>query len=268
MTDATETAPKTAHTAEEEQQKAWKEFCKNEPYCAPRLFGPAVENQILARVVPTILEGVNFAAEKHKRQRRKDAEATPYINHPIGVSHILTQVGVHDVDTINAGLFHDLIEDVGVTRQEIEEKFGAKVASIVMEVTDDKTLPKADRKKLQIEHAAHASKEAQLVKLADKIYNVRDLLANPIASWPPSRIQGYVAWSKLVVDAIINNSTEHNPGFARDRAFDELERLFNEACTGKFTVTLENGQTVTLPALPPPSADIHSFVEAYYASLG
>lgn len=150
--------------------------------------------------VAAFMKCANFAAVKHKDQRRMDSEKTPYINHPIGtriyfsfiylfsfsdsfnlfhsigVAFILTnEANVTDTNVIQAALLHDTVEDTDTTFDEIEEHFGRKVRKIVQEVTDDKSLPKLERKRLQIAHAKHSSHEAKLVKLADKLYNLRDL---------------------------------------------------------------------------------------------
>ncbi|CAJ1049890.1 guanosine-3'%2C5'-bis(diphosphate) 3'-pyrophosphohydrolase MESH1 [Xyrichtys novacula] len=123
-----------------------------------------------------LLETVNFAAEKHRNQRRKDPDKTPYINHPIGVARILShEGGVTDIQVLQAALLHDTVEDTDTSPAELEEKFGSVVAGIVQEVTDDKSLPKQERKRQQVEHAPHCSHQAKLVKLADKLYNLRDL---------------------------------------------------------------------------------------------
>ena len=125
-----------------------------------------------------VLRAAAFAAEKHKNQRRKDAEASPYINHPIALANVLaTEGGVVDPDVLCAALLHDTIEDTETTAEELRRAFGESVTAIVLEVTDDKSLPKAERKRLQIEHAKHASPQAKLVKLADKICNMESRLA-------------------------------------------------------------------------------------------
>ncbi|XP_055571828.1 guanosine-3',5'-bis(diphosphate) 3'-pyrophosphohydrolase MESH1 [Falco biarmicus] len=123
-----------------------------------------------------LLAAADFAARKHKAQRRKDPEGTPYINHPIGVARILAhEAGVTDLVVLQAALLHDTVEDTDTTFSEIEEQFGEEVRRVVEEVTDDKTLPKMERKRLQVEHAPGSSPQAKLVKLADKLYNLRDL---------------------------------------------------------------------------------------------
>ncbi|PHM20498.1 MAG: hypothetical protein CK604_06120 [Curvibacter sp. PD_MW3] len=150
-----------------------------------------------------LLEAVMFAAERHRNQRRKDAEASPYINHPIALAHLLaTTGGIEDVDVLRAAILHDTVEDTETTENELRERFGNAVAGIVMEVTDDKSLPKQRRKELQIEHAPHKSRGAALVKLADKTCNLRDIAATPPADWPLARRQAYFDWAKSVVDAL------------------------------------------------------------------
>ena len=125
------------------------------------------------------LKALSFAASKHRNQRRKDAVKTPYINHPIAVADILlSEAGVADEVVLMAALLHDTVEDTDTTLDELEQHFGRVVRDVVAEVTDDKSLPKAVRKQQQIEHAADLSDRARLVKLADKISNVRENLWN------------------------------------------------------------------------------------------
>jgi GTP diphosphokinase / guanosine-3',5'-bis(diphosphate) 3'-diphosphatase len=150
-----------------------------------------------------IIKAAHFAADKHRMQRRKDAEASPYINHPLALAHILcSEGGVTDISAIIAALLHDTIEDTETSREQIEHEFGASVASIVAEVTDDKSLPKAERKRLQVEKSGAKSREAKLVKLADKISNLRDSAASPPAGWAADRRKAYYHWAKEVVDAL------------------------------------------------------------------
>ena len=164
-----------------------------------------------------ILDALQFAARKHRDQRRKDLEASPYINHPIALANILWREGeVHEPAVISAALLHDTIEDTETTEEELRKRFGAKVAKIVAEVTDDKKLLKAERKRLQVEHAKHLSREAKLVKLADKICNLRDMAASPPKTWPKSRVREYFDWAKQVIDALRGV----HPGL--ERIFDEV----------------------------------------------
>jgi GTP diphosphokinase / guanosine-3',5'-bis(diphosphate) 3'-diphosphatase len=150
-----------------------------------------------------LLRAIAFAADKHRSHRRKDAEASPYINHPIAVAELLAnEAWVFDVDVLIAAILHDTVEDTDTTSAELSATFGARVSAIVAEVTDDKSLPKAERKRLQIEHARTGSAEAQLVKLADKIVNLRDLATRPPAGWSRERKREYFDWCKAVVDAM------------------------------------------------------------------
>jgi guanosine-3',5'-bis(diphosphate) 3'-pyrophosphohydrolase len=150
-----------------------------------------------------VLRALDFAARKHRDQRRKDAEASPYINHPIALANVLWQEGgVQDPITIAAALLHDTIEDTNTSFDELSVAFGETIAAIVKEVTDDKQLDKAERKRLQVVHAAHLSPRAKLVKLADKICNLRDIASSPPAGWPLERKQEYFDWAKAVVDGL------------------------------------------------------------------
>ena len=147
-----------------------------------------------------IVKAAQFAAEKHKNQRRKDADASPYINHPLALASVLAvEGGVETPEVICAALLHDTVEDTETTAEELAAIFGATVTGIVLEVTDDKSLDKAVRKEEQVRHAPHISPEAKLVKLADKICNLRDLLASPPVHWPLQRQQAYFDWSAQVI---------------------------------------------------------------------
>ena len=150
-----------------------------------------------------LLRAIAFAADKHRSHRRKDAEASPYINHPIAVAELLAnEAWVLDVDVLIAAILHDTVEDTDTTSAELTATFGARISAIVAEVTDDKSLPKAERKRLQIEHARTCSAEAQLVKVADKIVNLRDLATRPPAGWSGERKREYFDWCKAVVDTM------------------------------------------------------------------
>ncbi len=167
--------------------------------------------------IAEILRAAAFAAEKHRDQRRKDADASPYINHPLQLANVLANDGgVSDSVVLCAALLHDTVEDTKTTEEELQDAFGAKIASVVMEVTDDKSHPKPMRKQLQIEHAPHISHEAKLVKLADKICNLRDIISSPPANWPQSRKQDYFDWAAKVVAGVRG----HNA--ALEAIFDQL----------------------------------------------
>ena len=150
-----------------------------------------------------LLKALAFAAHKHRDQRRKDVESSPYINHPIALANILCNEGhVTDTNVICAALLHDTVEDTDTTPEELQREFGGEIRGIVMDVTDDKTLEKAERKQRQIEHAAHISDQAKLVKLADKISNLRDVASNPPSDWDLQRRQGYFDWAMAVIDRL------------------------------------------------------------------
>jgi GTP diphosphokinase / guanosine-3',5'-bis(diphosphate) 3'-diphosphatase len=147
-----------------------------------------------------LLRTIAFAADKHRRQRRKDADASPYINHPIAVAAVLAIEGdVTDRATLVAAILHDTVEDTETTFQELSGQFGEDVSNLVREVTDDKSLDKALRKHLQIEHAAKSSDKAKQIKLADKICNIRDIMSSPPADWTLQRRTEYLDWSSKVV---------------------------------------------------------------------
>ncbi len=164
-----------------------------------------------------MLRALSFAADKHRNQRRKDIQASPYINHPIDLANILVnEGGVNDVQVISGALLHDTVEDTDTKYDELVEHFGVDIADIVMEVTDDKSLSKAERKQMQIERAANKSDQAKLVKLADKISNLRDIVKSPPADWSVERKQQYFDWAKQVIDGVRGVNTR------LEVAFDEV----------------------------------------------
>lgn len=164
-----------------------------------------------------LLKALAFAAHKHKDQRRKDVAASPYINHPIALTNILCNEGqVTDIVSICAALLHDTLEDTDTQPRELRAEFGEQITAIVMAVSDDQSLPKAERKRLQVEHAAQVSDQAKRVKLADKIANLRDMADHAPAGWSLERRQEYFDWAKAVIDRV--------------RGVDPvLERLFDQA---------------------------------------
>jgi guanosine-3',5'-bis(diphosphate) 3'-pyrophosphohydrolase len=147
-----------------------------------------------------LLQAASFAARKHRDQKRKGDDAEPYINHPLEVANLLANVGkVEDYDVLIAAILHDTVEDTGTTAEELTELFGAAVCGYVLEVTDDKSLPKAERKEKQVEHAPHLSSGAKQIKLGDKISNITDVTNNPPADWSQERKIEYVNWGERVV---------------------------------------------------------------------
>jgi len=150
-----------------------------------------------------LFRALAFAAHKHRDQRRKDAGASPYINHPIALADVLVnEGGVSDIEVLCAALLHDTLEDTDTRQEELVNAFGSRVARVVAEVTDDKSLSSPERKRLQIEHAPKLSPEAKLVKLADKICNLRDIVERPPAKWDVQRRREYFDWAKRVVSGV------------------------------------------------------------------
>lgn len=149
-----------------------------------------------------ILKAADFAARKHRDQRRKDARSSPYINHPVSVARILAETGdVRDPEILAGAILHDTIEDTDTSPGELETSFGSRIREYVEEVTDDKSLPREERKKLQIEHAPGLSKGGAQIKLADKISNVQDVLDDPPSGWSEKRKREYLQWAENVVSA-------------------------------------------------------------------
>jgi guanosine-3',5'-bis(diphosphate) 3'-pyrophosphohydrolase len=150
-----------------------------------------------------ILRAANFAANRHRDQRRLGHEDMSYINHPFAVASVLCdEGGVTDVEILAAALLLDTIEDTATTQEELRRAFGARIAGIVVEVTDDKSLSKAEQKRVQLDHAAQASPDAQQLKIADKLCNLREILESPPADWPLFRKHQYFDWAKSVVDQV------------------------------------------------------------------
>jgi guanosine-3',5'-bis(diphosphate) 3'-pyrophosphohydrolase len=168
-----------------------------------------------------VLKAAEFAALKHRDQRRKDANASPYINHPISLARILHEEGdVSDPLVLAAALLHDTIEDTDTTYQELRGQFGSKIADMVEEVSDVGWLRKRSRKRLQIAKALQLSQGARLVKLADKIANLRDVIGSPPPDWSLERKREYFDWTKEIVDRIRGTNAR------LERRFDALYRVY------------------------------------------
>jgi (p)ppGpp synthase/HD superfamily hydrolase len=163
-----------------------------------------------------LLRALEFAARKHRDQRRKGEGAAPYINHPIAVAAVLAGTGgIDDAVTLVAALLHDTVEDTETTLEELEGEFGAEVRDVVDEVTDDKDLAKSERKRLQVEHTPSASRRAKEVKLGDKICNIRDLVHAPPRGWSLQRKVDYLDWTEQVLAGCRGTN-------------DALERLYDQ----------------------------------------
>src|SRR5439155_6020471 len=133
-----------------------------------------------AEALLLVTRACDFAARRHVEIRRKGLAGEPYVNHLAEVAVLLAEA-THGQDALllAAGFLHDTIEDTPTTYEELETLFGPEVAALVAEVTDDKRLPKMERKRLQIETAAGKSERARLIKIADKTSNVRALVTTP-----------------------------------------------------------------------------------------
>ena len=173
-----------------------------------------------------ILKAAHFAAQKHTDQRRKDEDASPYINHPISVAKIISEIGnVEDPEVLAAALLHDTIEDTKTTPEELIDNFGERVCSLVQEVTDDKSLPKMERKQRQIEHAKEISEGAALIKLGDKISNVTDITNTPPIDWDSNRRLEYFEWAEKVINNCpkVNTSLEKYFKYSIQKGREKLQ---------------------------------------------
>lgn len=164
--------------------------------------------------LPTLTAAISFAAQQHENQRRKNASATPYINHPIDVMDICAQCGIADAEILSAAVLHDVIEDTDANYEELCERFGERIADMVRECSDDKSLTKVERKKYQIVKSASVSDGAKIIKCADKISNLSSLLTDPPRDWSSEQIEGYFVWSHACWKALegINASADEMLG--------------------------------------------------------
>jgi (p)ppGpp synthase/HD superfamily hydrolase len=167
--------------------------------------------------VVLITHAMEFAAHKHTDIRRKGLRSEPYVNHLTEVARLLADATTgEDPALVAAGLLHDTVEDTDTTFEELDREFGAEIAGLVQEVTDNKKLEKEDRKRLQIETASKKSPRARLIKIADKTSNLRSILTSPPTDWSIQRKREYFDWAAAVV--------------ARCRGVNaQLEELFDRA---------------------------------------
>jgi len=169
--------------------------------------------------VQRLVHAIDFAAERHRHQRRKDKRESPYINHPIALMRVLSvEAGIHDIAVLIGAVLHDTIEDTETTEHEIAQHFGRNIADLVLEVTDDTSLDHAVRKRLQIESAPLKSVGATMIKLADKTCNLRDMIASPPHWWDDRRRAEYFNWARSVADRL-------------PVVHDKLLAIFDEAWT-------------------------------------
>jgi guanosine-3',5'-bis(diphosphate) 3'-pyrophosphohydrolase len=173
-----------------------------------------------------ILEAITFAVRKHHGQVRKDQRGSPYITHPIAVARVIWQIGgIEDELTLISAILHDTLEDTNTEEDEIREHFGEEVLKVVLEVTDDKTQEKIERKRQQVIHAPDLSKSAKIIKLGDKLVNCRDILQSPPKNWSLSRRKNYIQWASDVVYEIRGTNTDLEDAF--DRMLYDAENQLN-----------------------------------------
>ncbi len=172
----------------------------------------------MSDAIRLVAKAADFAARRHCGQTRKGASGAPYINHLIEVAALVaaTPAG-RDPELVAAAYLHDVVEDERGTAAEVEGLFGGKIRHLVEELTDDMSLPKEERKRRQVEEISRKSPGARLLKLADKVSNVREIAEDPPADWSDEQRCAYAEWARAVVDAGC-------------RGLDpELERQFDEA---------------------------------------
>ena len=171
------------------------------PWSKPLLSGSSPKPS--SKDIQRILAAARFAAERHGGQKRKGNAAEPYINHLIEVAQLIAESSdTLDTELVMAGLLHDTVEDTATTSEELREYFGEDVAGLVAEVTDDKSLPKEVRKALQVQTAPQKTPRAQVIKLADKVSNLRSMLTSPPANWSEARKREYFEWAKQVIGGL------------------------------------------------------------------
>jgi len=173
--------------------------------------------------MPELLEALQFAAIKHQYDRRAGYSRLPYINHLIEVADLVREAtGGTDTDALVAALLHDVVEDTPVTPGELAELFGDEVARVVVEDSDDMSLPKDERRRARIAAAAHKSPRARLVKAADLISNLRAVATSPPAGWGCDRQLGYLDGCRQLMDAMRGTSPALEARFDAEAA--EAER--------------------------------------------
>lgn len=192
------------------------------------------------------VKACNVAAQIHADQRQKNGKKTPYINHPIEVAYMLSGIeNVGDQSILAAAVLHDTVEDTPLTSKDIEMLFGGRVARLVKECSDDKSLPKVERKKAQIEHARVISDDAKKIKMADKLSNMLGLVddSGKPANWSEAEVRGYVIWGLAVVREMKNAAP----------------RIYKQMCSGVFAPFDIDPEM--------PQEDLEVELEKYYALI-
>jgi GTP diphosphokinase / guanosine-3',5'-bis(diphosphate) 3'-diphosphatase len=181
---------------------------------------------IAGNEVVALARAYALAAERHAGQRRKGRAAEPYVNHLAEVAALVAEAtGGRDAGLVAAAVLHDALEDTATSEAELAAAFGGRVAALVREVTDDKSLPKAERKRRQVADAPGKSAGAKMIKLADKASNLRALVASPPESWDADRRREYLRWARGVAAGLRGVSPALEAGF--DDAASALERALD-----------------------------------------
>jgi len=194
-----------------------------------------------------VMRAARLAAQCHIHQRRKGQSGEPYVNHLLEVASLVTQAtnGSEPSVTI-AALLHDAIEDQNVKSETIAQEFGQHVADVVLELTDDKSLPEVERRRLQVEHAPHMSREAKLIKLADKISNVLEIADSPPPNWTTKRRLEYIQWGRDVVAGL------HSTSPWLETQFDDAAQRA-EASLGQLSPSGQLGSQTRISFCPHPT---------------
>lgn len=172
------------------------------PLSEPPEILPSTTTEGTPNALKTLFRTIHFAAMKHRHQTRKNPQQTPYINHPLAVARILAESGVRDLAALQAALLHDTLEDTDATRAELEAIFGSKVAELVHRLTDEEGLRPLHQKFRQLRRVKSLPLQSKLVRIADKIHNVWDLMRHGIPGWSQSKTERYVAWACEMVEAL------------------------------------------------------------------
>jgi guanosine-3',5'-bis(diphosphate) 3'-pyrophosphohydrolase len=166
-----------------------------------------------------VSEAALLAAQRHSGVARKGRGNEPYVNHLAEVANLLSEAsGGADAELVAAGWLHDILEDTDTTREELADRFSVRVAALVAEVSDDMGLPKDERRRLQVVAAPHKSPDAKLIKIADKISNIRARIAPEPNAGERADLVDYVGWAEQVVSGCRGGNAW------LDRTFDETVR--------------------------------------------
>jgi guanosine-3',5'-bis(diphosphate) 3'-pyrophosphohydrolase len=167
-----------------------------------------------------VCEAAELAARRHNGMARKGRANEPYINHLAEVANLLsTATDGADAELVAAGWLHDCLEDTETTREELAQKFSERVASLVVECTDDMSLPKNERRRLQVVNAAHKSPGAKLIKIADKISNIGARIVSDPSAEERADLVDYTDWAEQVVARCRGGNAW------LDQTFDETVKL-------------------------------------------